>query len=69
MEFFTSMNQRFLTTASRFLIRSGREDGQTFVEYALILGIIAVGTAAALTILSGQISTLYGHIIADVPGL
>jgi Flp pilus assembly pilin Flp len=67
MEFFTSMNQRFLTTVSCFLTRTGREDGQTFVEYALILGIIAVGTAAALTILQGQISALYGHIIADFP--
>jgi Flp pilus assembly pilin Flp len=67
MEVFTTLNQRVFTTISSLLSRSAREDGQTFVEYALILAIIAVGTAAALTLLSGQISSLYGQIIADVP--
>jgi Flp pilus assembly pilin Flp len=67
MEVFTTLNQRVFTTIPSLLSRSAREDGQTFVEYALILAIIAVGTAAALTLLSGQISSLYGQIIADVP--
>ena len=67
MEVFTIMSQRVFTTISCLVSRSGREDGQTFVEYALILAIIAAGTAAALTVLQGQISALYNDIIADVP--
>jgi Flp pilus assembly pilin Flp len=64
---FTMMPLRFLASAARLLSGSRREAGQTFVEYALILALIAVGTAAALTFLQGQINALYGQITADVP--
>ena len=67
MRVFTMMPPRFLATAARLLSSSRRESGQTFVEYALILALIAVGTAGALTFLQGQISALYGQITADVP--
>ena len=61
------MSRQLLASAARLLAGSRRETGQTFVEYALILAVIAVGTAAALTFLQGQINALYGQITADVP--
>jgi len=67
VRFFNMMSRQFLAIAARLLAGSRREPGQTFVEYALILALIAVGTAAALTFLQGQISGLYGQITADVP--
>ena len=67
MHVFIIMNQRLLATVWPRLSTTRRDDGQTFVEYALILAVIAVGTAAALTVLSNQISALYASIIADVP--
>jgi pilus assembly protein Flp/PilA len=36
-----------------------REEGQTFVEYALILAFIAIVVIGALTFLQGQISALF----------
>jgi len=36
-----------------------RESGQTLVEYALILTLIALASVAALTILGGKISGLF----------
>jgi Flp pilus assembly pilin Flp len=67
VDVFTIVSQRLLATVWPWLSPARREDGQTFVEYALILAVIAVGTAAALTVLSNQISALYASIIADVP--
>ncbi len=34
-----------------------REEGQTMAEYAVVLAVITVGIVAALTTLSGSIST------------
>jgi Flp pilus assembly pilin Flp len=67
VRFFNMMSRQFLAIAARLLAGSRRESGQTFVEYALILAVIAVGTAAALTFLQGQITAMYGQITADVP--
>jgi len=69
MELFTSFKNRLVVSVMGVMTGAHREDGQTFVEYALILAVIAAGTVAALTFLSGQISGLYGKIIADVPGV
>jgi pilus assembly protein Flp/PilA len=38
------------------------EDGQTLAEYALILALIAVIVAAALTFLQGDISSLFSTV-------
>ncbi len=35
------------------------EEGQTLVEYGLIIAIIALGAVLALTFLSGKINTLF----------
>ena len=39
-----------------------REEGQTFVEYALILAFIAVFVIASLTFLRGKIDSIYSFI-------
>ena len=39
-----------------------REEGQTFVEYALILAFIAVFVIASLTFLQGRISSLFSFV-------
>lgn len=39
-----------------------REEGQTFVEYAVLLGVLVVAMAAALTFVRSQMIALYQHI-------
>ena len=39
-----------------------REEGQTFVEYAMILALIAVVVVGALTFLRGQLDSAYTTI-------
>jgi pilus assembly protein Flp/PilA len=39
-----------------------REEGQTFVEYALILAFIAILVIASLTFLQGKISSIFSYI-------
>ena len=39
-----------------------REEGQTFVEYALILAFIAILMVAVLGVLRGKIASLYSHV-------
>ena len=41
---------------------SQRQEGQTFVEYALILAFIAILVIGALTFLQGQISGIFSTI-------
>jgi Flp pilus assembly pilin Flp len=41
------------------------DDGQTMAEYAVILGVIAVGVIVAITALSGGISSAIDRV-ADV---
>jgi Flp pilus assembly pilin Flp len=44
-----------------------REEGQTFVEYALILSLIAILMAAVLGLLRGKIASLYSHVANSLP--
>lgn len=46
--------------------RLRREEGQTMAEYALILALIAVVTAAVIVTLGGQISSLFNSITGTV---
>jgi len=46
--------------------RLRREEGQTFVEYALILALIAVALAASLTVLKGKIDDIFSKIGSDL---
>ncbi len=43
-----------------------REEGQTFVEYALILALISVALAASLTVLKDKIATIFATIGSDL---
>jgi Flp pilus assembly pilin Flp len=44
------------------------EDGQTLVEYALIIGIVAVGLVTSLTTLRGQIEGLFTIVSNGLAG-
>jgi Flp pilus assembly pilin Flp len=48
------------------VLRLRREEGQTFVEYALILSFIAVALTASLLTLQGKILPYYDTISNDV---
>ena len=39
-----------------------REEGQTLVEYALILALVSIGTIAALLALTGKINTVFKQV-------
>jgi Flp pilus assembly pilin Flp len=43
-----------------------REEGQTFVEYAMILALIAVALVGALTFLHDQIAKVYSDVANKV---
>ena len=43
-----------------------REEGQTFVEYALILALISVALAASLTVLKDKIAAIFARIGSDL---
>jgi Flp pilus assembly pilin Flp len=43
-----------------------RQEGQTFVEYALILALISVALAASLTLLKGKIEAIFTKIGTDL---
>ena len=43
-----------------------REDGQALVEYALILGLIAVLAIGALTLLGGNVTKILSTIATSV---
>jgi Flp pilus assembly pilin Flp len=42
------------------------EDGQTMAEYAVVLGVITLAVVAALTTLSGSISTYLGQVTSKI---
>ena len=47
--------------------RLSREEGQTFVEYAVILGVVCVALAGALTFLHDRIAGFYSQITNQLP--
>lgn len=47
---------------------SKNEEGATAVEYALIVGLIAVAIIVAVTLLGTNISTLFSHAACVVKG-
>ena len=44
------------------------EKGQGLTEYALIIALVAIVAVAALTLLGGQINTIFGAITGDLGG-
>lgn len=42
------------------------EEGQGLVEYALIIGLIAIVAIAALSLAGSQVSTIFGNITTEL---
>jgi Flp pilus assembly pilin Flp len=45
-----------------------REEGQTLVEYALILALVSVTAVGALSLLSNGINGIFSKIVTDLGG-
>lgn len=51
-------------------VRFVREDaGQDLIEYALLAGLIAVASVAAMQTLGGEIGTLFGKVEGELEGV
>ena len=50
----------------RYLLRD--EKGQGLTEYALIIALVAIVAVAALTLLGGQIDSIFGDITTELGG-
>jgi pilus assembly protein Flp/PilA len=48
----------------RSMLRNER--GQGLTEYALIIALVAIVAVAALTLLGGQIDTIFGNITTEL---
>jgi len=53
---------RLLDIRDRFAAFNTDESGAALIEYAMIIGLVAVAAVAALTALNGQISDAFGRI-------
>lgn len=60
------MNNLLLKMYVKLRCLAIQEDGQDLVEYALIIGMIAVGALAALKGLDGAIIDKFGTIATDI---
>jgi len=66
--FLSSLMDRLMRRLGRFFsIRLREEDGQTLMEYAVILLLIALAVIAALTLFGGQILALYNRVVGSWP--
>jgi pilus assembly protein Flp/PilA len=52
----------FRSIGQMVAMRSRAERGATMVEYALLVGLIAIAAVFAITALGGDISTLFDHV-------
>ena len=43
-----------------------QDEGQTLVEYVLIVGLVSVGLVAALGLLGGELNTMYDTIVGQL---
>jgi len=63
-----------MTTLKHFSVRMylaardlrDREDGQAMVEYALILSMVSIGAITVLSLIGGNISSIFSDINADL---
>jgi pilus assembly protein Flp/PilA len=51
---------------TRYYLRLREDEGQTLAEYALILGLIAVVSIAAVTLLGGRVSTIMNSVAGSI---
>jgi len=62
-----SLNALALRGLARLQVaRWNAEEGQTFAEYGLILGIIAVGLIGAAMALRGEIADVFNRIVSGM---
>jgi len=62
-----SLNDLALRGLARLQVaRWNAEEGQTFAEYGLILGIIAVGLIAAAVALRDQIASVFSNVTSGL---
>lgn len=59
---------RMMALFTYLKVRLANRKGQGMVEYGLIIGIIAVILVAALTVLKGPLTTLFGNIASIITG-
>ncbi len=68
MLFLSSLMDRLMQRLDRFFfIRLREEDGQTLMEYAVILLLIALAVIAALALFGGQVLALYDQVVGSWP--
>lgn len=46
----------------RIALRARVEEGQTLVEYALIIALVSIGTTAALLVLTGKLNGVFQSV-------
>ena len=57
------LTQRFMAAAQvAFLRLRDREEGQTLVEYALIIAVVSIAVISGLTLLTGALNGIFGAI-------
>jgi Flp pilus assembly pilin Flp len=57
------LSQRFMAAAQvAFLRLRDREEGQTLVEYALIIAVVSIAVIAGLTALTGALNGIFKAI-------
>jgi Flp pilus assembly pilin Flp len=55
-----------LDLCTKLQARLAKEDGQTMAEYAVVLGVIAIGIFIALGVLSGAISGALSSVASNI---
>lgn len=59
---YLSTKTRFMDLRDRFAALSTDESGAALIEYAMLVGLVAVACVTALTALKGDISTAFNTI-------
>lgn len=62
------LEMKVLGNLKKVAARLNEERGATAVEYALIIGLVAVAIIAAVTALGGNIDSIIDSITAALPG-
>ena len=66
--FHTSFDYNGGFDMTSFMKALRNEKGQGLTEYALIIALVAIVAVAALTLLGGQINTIFGNITDQLSG-
>ena len=59
---YLTAKSRYLDIRDRFAALKADESGAALIEYAMIVGLVAVAAVAALTTLNTQIGAAFGRI-------